>query len=1055
MDHHHIPRDSADTSSQGVIDTCTALLEAALNATPPEEMLRLCLRRALDLSASTSGFIARRAGGDLVILASLTRPEGTAMLACERLPFAGPFKETLADGAPLNLGAPTERGRLGLPSGHPEVQTLLGVPFAHGEALEGLIVVANREGAYTVREERLLEGLARLAALVLDTSHAEPSLQESELKYRSLFTCAGDAIFLVEGYTFIDCNPQTLALFGCRTREEILGRTPMDFSPPCQPDGSPSPSRAQALMDAALRGEPQSFEWRHTRLDGSPFEAEVTFSRLDLGGRPHLQAIVRDITQRTRAQEELARNQQLLKGIINNSSAVIYVKDPRGRYLMVNQGYERLQSGTADQIIGRSDYDLYPPDTARTLQAHDLEVMRSGTTLEYDEEIPQKDGIHIYVTLKFPLRDPSGEIYAICGISTDITERRRQKEELIESRNTLQTVLDNVYDAVVIHDPKGDILEVNQKMCMIFGLDTAAALKLNVDDISAPESPRERLDEIWQAVLAGEDRFFEWQCRRPSEGTTFPVEVYLTRLLRRGGPVILATVRDITQHKQAQQDLREREETFRALAENSPDVIMRFDRQHRHLYANPAVKSQTGLDPQAFIGKTHSELGFPRDLVELWDRAIEGVFQSAASRRMEFRLPGGSWIDWLLVPELDARGAVKAVMGAARDITQRKHDEQEKLRLEEMLRQSQKMEAIGRLAGGVAHDFNNLLTGIIGYAEMIKLALDPQDPHYDKIEEIRKAGSRAADLTRQLLAFSRKQMISPRVIDLNQAVSQAQQMIERLIGEDIELVFAPGDATGQVKIDPAQVDQILINLAANARDAMPEGGRLSIETAPARGRHSAGGMVGEYIRLSVSDTGCGIDEEDREHIFEPFFTTKEMGKGTGLGLATVYGIVTQNRGFIEVHSIPGEGTTFHIFLPRIAGEAIQPALDKKTIPQGYATILLVEDDDLVRALAENILTRHGYAVLSAPGVEEAAAISREHPGRIDLLLTDVVMPRMNGRELAGRLQQGRPELRVLFMSGFGTDIMAHHGVLDAGTPFINKPFTIEALTRKVSEVLEG
>jgi nitrogen-specific signal transduction histidine kinase/ActR/RegA family two-component response regulator len=389
------------------------------------------------------------------------------------------------------------------------------------------------------------------------------------------------------------------------------------------------------------------------------------------------------------------------------------------------------------------------------------------------------------------------------------------------------------------------------------------------------------------------------------------------------------------------------------------------------------------------------------------------------------------------------------------DITERKQ-------LEEQFMQAQKMEAFGRLAGGVAHDFNNLLTVILGYCELGLQSLEPQEPLREHIEEIHKAGERAAGLTRRLLAFSRQQALAPQVLDLNTLVANLDKLLRRLIGEDIELVTIQSPGLGTVKADPGQLEQVIMNLVVNARDAMPQGGKLIIETANAdldeayAGRHVTV-KPGPYVTLAVSDTGTGMDAGVLAHIFEPFFTTKERGKGTGLGLATVYGMVKQSGGNVWAYSEPGRGTTFKIYLPRLKEIALEPSPLITCIPlaQGSETILVVEDEEEVRALVRGILQGRGYSVLEASRPSEALATCQHHKGPIHLLLTDVVMPEMSGPELAQRFKGFHSDARVLYMSGYTGDAIVHFGILDSANPFVQKPFTTDAFAQKVREVLDA
>jgi signal transduction histidine kinase/ActR/RegA family two-component response regulator len=395
------------------------------------------------------------------------------------------------------------------------------------------------------------------------------------------------------------------------------------------------------------------------------------------------------------------------------------------------------------------------------------------------------------------------------------------------------------------------------------------------------------------------------------------------------------------------------------------------------------------------------------------------------------------------------------------EIDEREQAEEALQRSEEQLRQSQKMEAIGRLAGGVAHDFNNLVTAITGYSDLMLRSLDAEDPLRANVDEIKKAGDRAASLTRQLLAFSRKQVLAPVVVDLNAAVANMDNLLRRVIGEDIELVHVPCTDLGHVKADPGQMEQVIVNLAVNARDAMPGGGKLTIETANVEVDREGDPTLpdmspGSYVRVTVRDTGCGMDDATRSKIFEPFCTTKPEGRGTGLGLSTVFGIVKQSAGWIRVDSEPGRGTSFDIHLPRVEGEAgrARPQRSVSEMVRGTEKILLVEDEEQIRDLAREILEMNGYTVFEAPEPAEALSISEQHRGSIDLLLTDVVMPGMNGPDLYESLSPAHPDMKILFMSGYTDRDAVSEGKLEDGVAFIQKPFTLDALAEKVREVLD-
>ena len=501
--------------------------------------------------------------------------------------------------------------------------------------------------------------------------------------------------------------------------------------------------------------------------------------------------------------------------------------------------------------------------------------------------------------------------------------------------------------------------------------------------------------------------------------------------------------------------LRESTERFRMIFEHSIDAIMLTRTDGSILAANPEAcrifsMSETEICQAGRAGLVDWE--DPRALPLLEERNRTGRCRGEVTmirgdgRRFPAEIASAVFTD---------QNGIQNTSLVIRDVTERKN-------LEHQLLQSQKMEALGTLAGGIAHDFNNMLNVILGYAELALMRLTPADPLYRQMQEIQKAGERSAALTRQLLAFARKQDLVPAIINLNGVITEQLKMLERLIGEDIRVEFHPADGLWETRIDPSQIDQILANLAVNARDAIAGTGTIFIDTAnvtldEADVRPYDGGVPGEYVLLVFSDTGAGMDKETQERIFEPFFTTKERGKGTGLGLATVYGVVKQNNGMINVYSEPEMGTTFRIYLPRFAGEAASPQREgtKTASLAGTETILLVEDDQQILDMVRTMLEGTGYQVLTAASPQEACTICAQHQGAIDLLVTDVIMPLMNGKELQTRIAAMKPGIRTLFMSGYTADIIANRGFIAEGLNFIGKPFTLQALTQKVREALDG
>jgi PAS domain S-box-containing protein len=515
----------------------------------------------------------------------------------------------------------------------------------------------------------------------------------------------------------------------------------------------------------------------------------------------------------------------------------------------------------------------------------------------------------------------------------------------------------------------------------------------------------------------------------------------------------LREARERAARREAEHALRESEQRYRRIIETTNEGVWILDTAGKTTFCNPRLASMLGSEQKAMVGA--SIFDFVRD--EATVKALQH-HEARAAGQSEIRLDrkDGNFT-WALLdttPIVDSSGQYEGALVMAMDVSQRK-------RLEEQLRQAQKMEAVGSLAGGIAHDFNNLLSVILSGTSLILEGLKPGDPIIGELEEVRKAGERAGALTRQLLAFSRQQLLEPRTLDLNQIVLGLEKMLRRLMGEDIDLSLLLSHMLGKMQADPGQIEQIIMNLVVNARDAMPQGGKVTIESGncqltPAYTALHLGVTPGDYVMLAVTDTGIGMDAETRSRIFEPFFTTKEKGRGTGLGLSTVFGIVQQSGGHIWVYSEPGKGTTFKVYFPRKDGPVDKPA----TMPpspltlRGVETILLVEDEDQVRAISRTILRRYGYNVLEAQNGGEAFLICERYTAKIHLLVTDVVMPRMSGRQLAERLAPMRPDMRVLFVSGYTENSVVHHGVLDAGIAFLQKPITPDALLRKVREVID-
>lgn len=517
----------------------------------------------------------------------------------------------------------------------------------------------------------------------------------------------------------------------------------------------------------------------------------------------------------------------------------------------------------------------------------------------------------------------------------------------------------------------------------------------------------------------------------------------------------------------AESALNRSEELYRLIAENTSDLICLLDTGGNYVYISPSYQELLGYSPPDLLGQSFFSLLHPDEQEEARVRFVESLAgKKPGNLEWRFRHSDGTWRVFDAVENwiYDERSKPQRAIVVSRDLTERKQAEEALRRSEEQLRQAQKLEAVGQLAGGVAHDFNNILTVISGYSDILMKKMPQSDSNRSKVEEIKRAAERASSLTRQLLAFSRKQVLQPKLFNLNTLVTDMGNMLRRLIGEDIELTTALTDGVTQINADPGQLEQVLMNLVVNARDAMPKGGKITVETTiieidRAYAEMHVAVQPGRYVMLAVSDNGLGMDSETRKHIFEPFYTTKEQGKGTGLGLSTVYGIVKQSGGNIWLYSEPGQGTVFKIYLPSVGNERrvsrSESEVDYPTAKGGTETILVVEDEPQIRQMACEVLSERGYHLLAAANGIEALRILKEESAAVDLILTDVVMPQMNGRELSEQAAMARPEAKVLYMSGYTNDAIVRHGVLDSGTWFIQKPFSPDALARKVREVLDS
>jgi two-component system cell cycle sensor histidine kinase/response regulator CckA len=808
------------------------------------------------------------------------------------------------------------------------------VPFkVAGENFGALVLASDTQLLDDSAWLDLARNLAAHFGQTVALGHSLHRLALSEARYRALMEQAHDAILILDlSYRVVEANGAAQRLLG-RPREEIVGRCYQDFVAP-EELADEARRQPEPLGEGALRVESRSL----LRADGARVPAEVSSSLVRLGEEFQVLAILRDSTERRRAELELREAQQRLEHVVSSSPAVLYtlaLDDGQAVASWVSDNIERLTGDTAAEALapGRWLARVHPADQERiTLAA------------------AQADD---FLTEEFRLLHQSGSCRWICA------------------------------EQVLIRDAAGT-----------------------------------------------------------------PIEA-------------VGSWADITARKETELSLAQSEEQYRLLFSHNPQPMWAYeDSTLAFLAVNEAAVDHYGYSRQEFMAMKTSDLRPPNEVAayeelvasRAWERDRQ-VFHSPRVWRHRRR-------DETLI---DVETSVSPIeLGRRRAWLEIVTDVSEKKRFEARFLQVQKLESVGRLAGGIAHDFNNLLAAILGYSELLAGRLrDPADLR--DLDEIRKAGERAAGLTRQLLAFSRHQVLQPRAVDLNAVVVDIEAMLRRLIGGGIELVTAFRADAGQALVDPSQVEQVIVNLAVNARDAMPEGGKLILETAPveidatyAQGHPDS--HLGPHVMIAFSDTGHGMDAETRLHIFEPFFTTKEQGKGTGLGLSTVYGIVQQSGGHIDVYSEPGRGTTFKVYFPRVDRAAESPArrtAAPRAQPRGSETVLLVEDEAALRPLLRAALEGGGYRVFDAASAEAALSLAGALGAPIDLLLTDLVMPGFSGPELASRLAAIRPELRVLFMSAYSGNLVGLRNVLPPGAEFLGKPFTLNGLLEKVREVLDS
>jgi PAS domain S-box-containing protein len=913
--------------------------------------------------------------------------------------------------------------------------------------------------------------------LALERERAEEALSASEAKYRRLFETARDGILILDGYSGLitDVNPFLISLLDY-PREEFIGKTLWDIGPFKRIQESKAAFRE--LQDKEyVRYEHLPLETR----SGRRVHVEFVSNIYGVNGKRVIQCNIRDISARKQAEEsfaaqgrelirqaeELARSRQaledktlMLQSVLDSMSEGLVVADVEGKFIIWNPAADKLlglRAANIDIQEWSRHYGLYLPDTVTPFPSDQLPLARAiqgeaSTAVMFVRNPEFAEGIFLEAYAS-PLKDNGGILTGGVGAFRDVTESRRAEATLRE----YERVVEGLDEMILVVDRQYRYVIANRAFLNFRGMSVEQVIGQFADEVVGQDAFATRVKEKMDECFLGSVVHYEMTYNFPNLGkrdlsvSYFPIE----------GPAgidrIACVLRDITERRVSEEALRKSEERFsKAFRSNPLAITISTEAEGRYLDVNDAFLKLLGFKRRDVIGHTAAELRFwgePLDRLEMLRQLKEE--EQVAKHHTRYRTAKGEIREaevWAESIELDGQ---PCVLGITSDVTEMR-------KLEAQVRQAQKMEAVGRLAAGISHDFNNLLSIILGYSDLSLGLIAPENPVNRYLSQTKKAAERAALLTQQFLAFSRKQVVFPKILDLNDIVHNAINMFLRLVGEDIEIEFRPTIPLGSIKVDPGQIEQVLMNLVVNARDAMATGGKIIIETGEAEldegyvSRHP-GSHAGQHVVLGVSDTGCGMDESIKSQIFEPFFTTKAVGEGTGLGLSTVYGIVKQSEGYILVYSETGKGTTFRIYFPRVIEKAEALVLPREVAepPRGSETILVVEDDKTLREITVKLLQDGGYRVVEAKDAEDALTIMAASQPEVDLLLTDVIMPDKSGAELARQAKESHPNLRSMFMSGYTGDLVGRQGVLMEEASFLEKPFTRRSLLVKVYAALHS
>ncbi|MFH1935427.1 MAG: PAS domain S-box protein [Pseudomonadota bacterium] len=944
--------------------------------------------------------------------------------------------------------------------------------------------------------EELVQRLKDLERISEEGTRSAEALRKSEIRYQQLFESVPVGLYrTTPGGEILDGNPALV---------EILGYPDLETLMEVNTKGIVNPEyhrQVQTLLER--EGITHDFELRVRRHDGTFIWVRDTARAVrDADGSVlYYEGSLEDITKRKQAEEKIKASEAKYRELFNNISsgvAIYEAKDNGNDFIFkdFNRAGERIENSKKDDLIGKSVVEMFPGVKEFGLFNIFKRVWETGKPEHYPISL-YKDQRIVGWRENYVYKLPSGEIVAVYD---DVTDRKKGEAQIIRQSKVFRETLTSESEKDVAETCLAVAEELTGSEFGFIGelnpgglFDTIAISNPGWDTCKMPYSDAVVMTKdmeirgIWGSVIEKERSLIvNNPASHPDRvGTPEghpPIISFLGVPLKKSGKTIgmiglankesgydlddqqsieilsIAFVEALNR-KQAEEKLKESEERYRVLVEGSTDAILMMDRERNIVHCNKAFLDLFGYGKGEVEGKSIRIIHKSDKSFHSFGAAAYPIDEKVGYFRTEWefmRKDGTIFpVETVTTQMRSLDGAIKSYIAVIRDITERK-------RMETQLQHTQKMEAVGTLAGGMAHEFNNLMTAVLSYSSFLLTDLGEDDPMRKDVEEIKSAGKRASSLVKHLLAFSRKQVLQPKPLDINSVLTDKEEMLGHLIGEDVELEMVLEQDLDKVKADQSQVEQVILNLTINARDAMPLGGKLTIETANVEidefyvSTHGDELKPGPYVMLAMSDTGMGMDKETQSQIFEPFFTTKDMGEGTGLGLSAVYGIVKQSGGDIRVYSEPEKGTIFKIYLPRMEQdvEAVQAGDSMTGQLGGSETVLLVEDNDLVRKVSRRVLEQYGYRVLEAEDAHKALMISEQHQGLIELMVTDVVMPEMSGKELAERLKVLRPEMKVLYMSGYTDNAVVRRGVISKDVDFLEKPFTPDVLAEKVRQVLD-